>query len=504
MESSRWRLAVSVVSVLALSAVPGAARQGTDRFTEEAVERGLVYSTFAGIGIAGSGCGLALVDLDGDGDQDVVLTGRPDDQPGLFENDGTGYFADRKPGSGLPALPLSTGVVCFDYDGDGRLDVFAAQGDGADMLARGIGPFQFQDVSSETGVADDGPGTGPTVADYDLDGWLDLYVSNYEMPNRLYRNRGNGTFGDIAPDLGVDDPSRTFQAAFFDMDLDGDADLYVSNDKKLGSSPMHNILYRNDGGTFTDVSFASGTAVNIYSMGIAVGDFDGNGYPDLYCTNKGWEANALLLNQDGSSFLRAEASAGVDSFVTSWGAFFADYDNDTHNDLYVCNFLAPNLLFDYGGAWPALDMAEEAGVAVPLLSYCVAVGDVNDDGNVDFLLQNNDENVRLFVNRGGDTNWIKFDLVGSGTNRMAVGAVVEIRVGPALRRREVLVGGNGFLSQNTAQVHFGLGAATAVNEVDVIWPAGERVAYGSLSANRTWTLRRPVGVTAEVQDRVPR
>ncbi|MFQ5501927.1 MAG: FG-GAP-like repeat-containing protein [Phycisphaerae bacterium] len=476
-------------------------------FTEEALSRGLNYFTPERISISRFGYGVAFVDLDGDGDPDIVTVGAADGHAGVFENDGTGIFTDRSLNNGIPILEGRSGIVALDYDDDGDLDLFITQIDYGNVLARNDGNFLFTDVSTAAGVADIGRGTGATVGDYDGDGWLDIYVPNYGVDlmgqpdeDLLFHNLGNGTFTDVASALGVADPWRGWQAVFFDMDWDGDVDLYVSNDKKVPSElTMHNRLYENIGGTFSDISASSGTDVHLYSMGLGVGDFDGNNLQDVYCTNLAIEPNSLLLNQGGGVFTSSETLAGTESMRTGWGAVIFDYNNDGLEDLYVCDMIGPpigalpfNRLYVHNGSWPCTDVGPALGVDDARDSFAVAVGDVDDDGDLDILIQNNDDQTRLYINHEGETRrWIKLDVKGQGHNQYAIGARVRTRVGSVWRDRQIIAGGNNYKSQNELIVHFGLNDALIADEVFVMWPGGTTRTLTNLETNRTWLIFPP-------------
>ncbi len=181
-------------------------------------------------------------------------------------------------------------------------------------------------------------------------------------PMNFYRNDGNGTFTDVAPELGVDDMMPSFQAIFFDSDRDGDVDLYLSTDK--GYHPLwNNRLFENVDGTLIEISEGSGANISIDSMGVAVGDMSGNLQHDVYCANTPG-GNVLLLNEGGNVFVNSTAAAGVASDVFGWGTQFFDFDNDTFLDLYVCSFDAANRLYQQEeGAWPPVDVADGMGVA---------------------------------------------------------------------------------------------------------------------------------------------
>ena len=483
-----------VTASLAAIGVASAAAQTP--FTEEAQLRGVTYITDQDNAF---GEGMAFVDLDDDGDPDLILLGRADGLVGVYENNGSGYFTNHSITSGIPAAPYSTGVIAADYDNDGDLDLFISQGHDTinkpgtatpNWLLRNDGGFQFTDVTAEAGVCDTGPAYGCAWGDYDGDGYVDLYVSNRFMPNLLYHNLGNGTFEEVAKTLGVDrgdDP--TFQSAFFDFDHDGDADLYVANDK-ADCTTWSNHLFENVGGSFVDITEASGTEACVWSMCIATGDFNGNGHQDMYVTNLA-SGNALLINQGDGTFTREEDLADVASYATGWGSVFFDFDNDGHLDLYVCNTLANNRLYRHDGQWPCSDIAAALGVDDPQNSYTVAVADIDNDGDLDMAVQNTNEPVHIYINHVGELRrWVKFDVWGEGESRYAVGANVRVCADGVPRMREVIAGCN-FLAQNDLTVHFGMDKAHVIDEVQIDWPGGQSRTLTNLDTGKTWTLYPP-------------
>jgi len=475
--------------------------RGAVPFTEEAASRGLTYTTVA---FTSMGAGVAFVDLDDDGDADVVAVGRADGVVGVFENIGGGVFVDHSATSGIPAMTDFSGVVSADYDLDGRLDLYFSNYFVPNVLCHNDGNFQFTDVSVAAGVDDAGWGMGCTWGDYDGDDWPDLYLSNRSVPppdqspiipNRLYHNRHDGTFEDVAVSLGVDlaiDDRVTLQSVFFDFDNDGDADLYTSTDKGTSIPDNNNRLFENTGGAFSDISVASGTDVSIDSMGVGVGDFDGNGFQDLYCTNV-WPGHKLLMNNGDGTFTESAAAAGMESLTIGWGAAFFDYDNDGYQDIYVCDMVGPNELYTQSGTWPASDIALAVGVADSGASFGIAIADIDDDGDIDLLVQNSDEPLKLYINHEGELrNWIKFSVFGEGSDRFAIGAQVRVRVGSVWQMREILAGGNNYKGQNEFTVHFGLAGAQSVDEAVVSWPGGHSRTLTNLAANQTYQVH-PAG-----------
>lgn len=484
-------------------------------FTEEAIARGINYTVEQ---MGTFGCGVAFADLDGDGDPDLITLGKATTGPlipwtaGIYENDGAGVFTNRSIGNGIPAMPMATGITAADYDGDGDLDLYFSNWLLPNVLMRNDGGFQFTDVSQVAGVDDPGAGSGCGWGDYDGDGWLDFYLANRtatnhpEPPytpsteqNRLYHNLGDGTFEEVAEAMGVTDgDARSFQGAFFDYDRDGDADLYLSNDKGLSSGcTWRNHLWENVGGSFQDVSQASGTNGCIEAMCIAIGDFDDNLFPDIYVTNLP-VGNPLYLNQGDGTFLEFSQQAGVASNLTGWGSVFFDFNNDEHLDLYVCNHSAPNRLYNFTGQWPAVDLANDLAVADagPGMSFCAATADIDNDGDLDLAVSSRSTptatgRIYLFINHEGQMRrWVKFNVIGQGRNVFGVGAQVDIRIGAIWRMREVIAG-SGFKSQDDLTLHFGLGDATMVDEVRITWPGGTTRTLENVAANQTYPLFPP-------------
>jgi hypothetical protein len=434
---------------------PALAAGASESFTDEAAARGLAYVATATVA---NGRGLAFVDLDDDGDADAVTLGAVDGRVGVFENDGAGFFTDRSEGSGIGPLLDASGVIAGDYDRDGDLDLYISRW-AANVLLRNDGAFAFADVTDSAGVGDDGLGHGCGWGDYDVDGWLDLYVANQDGPNRLYRNRGDGTFVDVAPTLGVDlnieqTPGvieGSFQASFFDFDNDGDPDLYVSKIKGYCSSSTATPgghLFENHRGTFTEITIEAGAEACVDAMCLAIGDFDNNGYQDLYQTGVPTR-NSLLMNMGDGTFVEDDMASGTVSYALGWGSVFFDCDNDGFLDLFVCNTFQSERLYRHEGQWPCVDVADDTGLADAGRAY-----------------------------------------MGREAARYAVGATVSVRTGETWQMREVIAGCN-YKNQNELVLHFGLGAFEAVDEVVVRWPGGVTRSLGGLPANETWSLYPP-------------
>lgn len=444
-------------------------------FTEEAVQRGVTYLALQNTGF---GCGVVFADLDQDGDPDLVTTGRGDGVVAVYENDGNGTFVDRTVDAHIPILFLASGVIAGDYDADGDLDLYFSNYGEANYLMRNEGDFVFFDVTDAAGVGDPGRGCGSAWTDYDGDGWIDLYVTNRTqvdppgIPNRMYRNKGDGTFEEVAGALGIDvGATLSFQATFFDYDKNGYTDLYICTDKGGLCPFQENHLYRNDGGTFTEVTATSGTSACIGCMGTVIGDINRDGYSDIFCTNTE-DGHVLFVNQGDGTFSEEATAAGVIAYEFAWSPAFLDFNNDAFLDLFISNDPQPNRLFQFAPLWPASSVSSTYNVNAPGASYCSAVADLEGDGDQDLVLQNWGENIKIYVNHEGETrNWLKFDLRGLAPNLNAIGARVEMNLGSVTQTREVLAG-SGLKSMSTLVVHFGLGNAAQADEVRIYWPGG--------------------------------
>jgi hypothetical protein len=475
--------------------VAGSAAQAP--FTEEAVTRGLNYFVVTPTGTTLFGRGVAFADLDNDGDPDVVAIGASDDKPGVFRNDG-GVFTDVSATAGIPAMTWASGITAGDADGDGDLDLYFSNYLTPNVLMRNDGHVEFTDVTALAGVGDDGAGTGCAWADYDGDGRLDLYVSNRTgtalpgggnsiVPNRLYRNLGGGflNFADVAPALGVADDEMTFQAMFLDYDADGDPDIYLSTDKGLAGVRQNHLLENQIGG-FVDVSAATNTGVIIDSMGLAIGDFSGDGRHDIYCANT-TGGNPLLVSQNGGPFVDLSEVYEVRSNLVAWGTAFLDYDNDGALELYVCN-IGPNRMYDSAGGPPCVDLAATLGIQGLEYSYGMALADVDGDGDLDMLVADDEQPLRLYINHEGELrNWVRFRVIGPANDRYGIGARIDLLADGAAQMREVVTGAN-YKSQNELVQHFGLDAAGIVNQIDVTWRSGETRTLSDYPAGATWTL----------------
>ena len=475
-------------------------------FSDEAVARGINFTI--GFNYSQYGAGLMMGDLDSDGDLDILVANGPGNSFGLYENDGTGNFTNRSIGSGFTAMNLPSGIASADYDNDGDLDVFVTGWFTNSRLYRNNGDFTFTDVAVSAGIVDPAqPGMSASWGDVDHDGNIDLYVSvrtqhnGFAGSNRMYMNNGDGTFTDEAIAMNIDaENDPTLLSAFFDFDRDGDDDLYLGTDKGSGGF-WKNRLYRNDGGSFSEITTQTNAEAYVDCMGIAVGDLDFDGFYDLYVTNINHGNKLMMFNPMTGMYEDETLAADVGSYAVSWSALFADFDNDTELDLYVCNMRGPgdpdgpNRLYRGSQTWPLIDEAASAGVGELSDVFCAAEGDVDSDGDIDLLVGDTSGRVHLYINNSPDTatnNWVRFNVVGNQGNKnmYAVGTCVDITHDGKSQIRQVRSGTN-YKSHSEYTLHFGLGGSDSIDEISLIYPGNAVRQLSNAPANQTWTLYPP-------------
>jgi hypothetical protein len=505
--------------------------------------------------IQSTGNGAGFFDYDNDDDLDLVIANGStlesyelggDLVAALYENR-DGRFIDVTFGAGLNATGWGQGVCVADYDNDGNRD-FYLTAYGANLLYHNNGDGTFSETGEAAGVADDRWSTNCAFGDYDRDGDVDLYVANYVAfdpdeipprgesgdsqclyvgrpvycgprgldgePDRLYRNNGDGTFSDVTAEANIQDPGHYgLGVVFTDLDNDGWLDIYVANDS------VPNLLFHNmQNGKFEDVGLISGTSLGQTGtpqagMGLGVADFDGDGLFDIFVTNFADDTNTLYQNVGDMLFFDVTSETGASRASRShlgWGAGFADLDNDGWPDLFVSNghvyptvndldgdtrYRQPKEVYRNLGGGRFQEIAGELGedLVIPKSSRGTAFGDYDNDGDIDVVAINMNEEPSLYRNDGSDQrHWIGFRLVGSASNRDAIGARVEIDVDGRMRVGEVRSGGS-YLSHNDMRVHFGLGDAMRVEAIRVRWPNGNTESLDGVDADRYVTIREGTG-----------
>ena len=488
-----------------------------------------------------TGSGAAFLDYDGDGLQDAFLVSGEGATNRLYRNLGGGRFEDVTQAAGLLSSGWGQGVCAGDFDNDGFVDLFVTYW-GRNRLYRNTGMSGFEPRE----VPDSGSySTGCAFLDADNDGDLDLFVSNYlqfdfettpgpgdnpycfyrDMPvacgprglpfarNEFLRN-DNGAFRDMSRESGIAGPGRNYSLGVVtgDFDRDGWTDIYVACDR------TPSILYMNRGdGTFRDEAMLRGAALDehgeaLSGMGVAAADFDRDGYADIFRTNFSDERSTLYASRGDGDFDDATVrfGLGVNTRFVGWGTAFLDIDNDGWRDVLLVNgHVFPeveslsNVDLSYreravvyrnvgGGRFDDISLAAGPGILQRRAARGLAVGDVDNDGRPEILINSQNERPALLAQRGKSAgNWMILDLEGSRSNRSAIGARVLVRTAAGAQQAEVR-GGGSYLSQHTLRLHFGLAAAGEAS-VEIRWPSGLSQTLEGLQAGRVHRIREPAG-----------
>jgi hypothetical protein len=483
-----------------------------------------------------NGAGGAVLDYDNDGRMDIFLvnasplegvTAAPPSSPRqpnrLFRNLGDGTFRDVTSQAGLAGEGFASAAAAGDFDNDGFTDLCVVCV-GHSQLYRNRGDGTFADVTASAGIAHAGTGVGAVFADFDRDGWLDLFVANYltfvpardseqnpgaypgplayaGQPNVLYRNRGDGTFLDVTRAAGLFATGhRAMSAIAFDVDGDGDVDLYVAND----DTP--NSLWLNDGrAQFHDVGVETGVAFNSIgeapgSMNATVADVDGDLRPDLFVTRFGY--GSLYVQTAPGRFADRMWASGLGRLTrdfVGWGGVFLDFDNDGDPDLFIANGDAfklegsRSLLLENTGQGRFADAASRGGAffEIPVNGRGSAVLDFDNDGRLDLLVTTLADRPFLLHNRcPGPNHWLKLQLEGTQSNRSGYGARIAIKAGAFTAQTEAICPA-GFLLQSDPRPHFGLGARDHLDRIEIRWPSGRLQSIENPPVDRVLRVKEP-------------
>ena len=503
------------------------------------------------------GAGAALIDYDNDGDLDVVLLQNQSLDPAgpaapgrthrVFRNELVERkalnFTDVTAGSGLGGTTYGMGVATGDYDNDGDTDLYVTAL-GPNTLYRNNGDGTFADVTAAAGVNDERWSTAATFIDYDRDGDLDLFVANYldfsttankqcfdptgtrdycgprsyhAVPDRLFRNDGSGRFTDVSEASGITKADGAgLGVSTGDYNGDGWLDLYVAND----ATPNQLWINQKDG-TFLDEGPLAGVALNAAgnpegSMGVASGDYDRDGDEDLFITNIIGETFALYTNDGRAGFDDTRVRAGVaqpTAAFTGFGTDWIDYDNDGWLDLFVANgavnivealrgqpvpYRMRNQLFRNLGNATFTETSSQGGPALARaeVGRAAALGDIDNDGDTDILVTNNNGPVRLLRNQvGSRASWLQVRLDNGAANRLGLGALVHVeRAGAPAQIRRVRTDGS-YLAAQDPTVLFGLGQWRGAVTVRVDWPAGTSERFAVAKVGQRVTLTRGTGTS---------
>jgi hypothetical protein len=547
-----------------LGAIPPAAKSAPfSRFVDVAQRAGLTHPcvygdpTHATYIIENMGPGCAFLDYDNDGWIDIfILNGRRLDgsPPGtsnrLYHNNRDGTFSDVTAKAGLLDSGWANGVCVGDYDNDGFEDLFVTYY-GQNRLYRNNGDGTFTDVTQKAGLIHPSSryNTGCTFLDYNRDGLLDLFVSNYvefdlahaprpslTTPNcnyegvpvncgprgfvspshYLYRNNGDGTFTDVSKPSGVSNVHGSYglTTIAFDADEDGWQDIFIACD----ATPSI-LLLNNHDGTFREEALLRGLALSsegrlLGGMGVAVGDYDLCGHLDVVKTHFQREATGLYHNNGKAEFEDVSNPAGLggESRFISWGTGFVDFDNDGYPDLFVASGTvypelekiyakyparAPRILFrnEGNGTFSPLPAEADSPLSASHVSRGCAFGDFDNDGDIDILIVNTNETPSLLRNDAPPNNhWLKVRLEGTKSNRSAIGTRVLARYGGKVQAQSV-TSQSSYLSANDPRLHFGLGPATTA-DLEIHWPSGTTETYPNLAADQLVTIRESRGIVS--------
>lgn len=533
-----------ILSMVILSTVVGegwAQSDGKIRLHEVAESWGLDFRhRHAGSGkrfiVETMGNGLVLLDFDRDGDEDVFfvdggqLPGYEGVAPKsrLYRNEGSGRFVDFTDRSGLAVGSYGQGGAVADVDGDGDQDLYVTAL-GPNELWRNNGDGTFTDITSTAGVGDPMWASSTSFADVDRDGDLDLYVANYVaftvethrpcitlgrevychpgqyggVRDRFYLNNGDGTFEEATADAGLATEDRAgLGVVFGDLDDDGWPDLYVAND----AEPNH--LFRNRGdGTFEETALLAGTAYSDRGrpeagMGVDIGDADGDGRLDIMVTNFELETNALYRNLGSGMFVDSRYALNVaeSSLLNlAFGVAFVDLDHDADLDLAIANghildnaqdlhqssrYAQVNQILENDGKGRFSEIAD-AGPELVRVSRGLVAGDLDGDGDLDLVILNSDDVAEAYENRSAHSgaHWLMVDLTGTDSNGSGIGTRVGLATAVGRQIRESKTASS-YMSQNALSLHFGLGSATSIDQLELSWPSGKRQRFSGIPVDR--------------------
>jgi hypothetical protein len=501
-----------------------------------------------------TGSGVAVIDYDHDGWPDIYLVNgdtleRSKEHPSghLYHNNRDGTFSDVTLRSGLTASGWGQGACVGDYDDDGFDDLYVTYY-GSNRLYHNEHDGTFKEVAAAAGVAGSGAewGSGCAFVDYDRDGKLDLMVANYvhfdvktapkpgegqrciwkgvpvmcgprgldSSPNVLYHNLGGGHFANVSKSSGIEKTNGHYclGVSTLDYNRDGWPDIYVACD----STPS--ILYRNNkDGTFTDVAVDASVAFDEdgreqAGMGATIGDFNGDGLPDIFKTNFSDDTSSLYQNNGDGTYSSKifDAGLGLNTQYLGWGVMFFDMDNDGWPDILIANghvypevdtahlgasYKEPRLVYWNQGNGKFKDISRTAGpgCAKPESSRGLAIADFWNDGRISATINNSGAKPMLLVNQAANTNhWVGIGVVGVQSNRDGIGASVRVSAGGKTWVQEVR-SGSSYLSSSDLRLHFGIGAATKIDRLEIDWPRGRKESFPPPPVDRVISLTEGTG-----------
>lgn len=545
--------AIIFLEIVCAGAIPASSGRAMPHFVNIAAAAGLrdVFPNGGAVSkkyiLETTGSGIAFIDYDNDGLLDLFVLSGPGGSNRMYHNDGYDRFRDVTDSLGLRSSGWAQGVCAGDYDNDGFTDLFVTFY-GHNRLYRNAAGKRFEDVTASAHLLQDRTryNTGCAFIDFDGDGHADLFVANYlkfdpastPLPganpycyyrgipvscgprglpfdrNLLYRNRGDGTFDDVSEASGVAQPLGHYSLAVLTGDFNGDGlpDIYVACDQ------TPSLLYLNKGegkfeeaGVFEGVAF-DGNGKSMSGMGVTAGDYNRSGRLSIFRTNFSDEFETLYRNRGEAGFddVTLQAGMGLNTRFVGWGTGFLDFNNDGWKDLLLVNghafpevdklgidvhYRDRAILYENMAGEKFADITRDAGPGLLAMhaSRGAAFGDIDNDGATEIAIANQNEAVSLLKDsRKAPGNWITLQLTGVRSNRSALGARVRLTVEGHTELDEVRSGGS-YLSQSDLRQHFGLGAASFADRIEILWPSGVRQVLTHQRANRILAIREPTG-----------
>ncbi len=472
----------------------------------------------AGIRAAYHTNGVAVADYDLDGDLDFYITAMKQYDPSdettwsrLYRNNGDKTFSDVTSAAGVAfqntgfengAMGNNFSATWGDYDNDGDPDLVVT-GIGPDQLFRNEANGTFANITQTAGIAGDNTENTTSAVwwDYDLDGDLDLYISAWIGVNRMYENLGNDQFADVTLSAALNDSGRTWTSIPIDANDDGLLDLYVVND--FGPNKFYVNLGNN---SFREATAEFGLEDVGHGMGVCIGDYNNDSFFDIYLTNISFSHPCPLFTNSGDGyFVENGAELGVHNTGWAWGTEFFDCDHDGDVELYVVNgnvveggenFFFNNMTTEGSGGF--FDVSQQSGANGGFEARGLVVFDYDNDGDLDMLVANWHAEPYLYENETITKNWLKIQLQGTESNRDGFGAIVSLTINGKTTYRHN--DGVEFLGQSVQPIHFGMGEATIAEQIFVRWPNGREEFFYDIAANQTVTFVEGQGIVTAIED----